>query len=65
MAGSISRVRKSASGPRSLIVVSIILVFGIGGMQLSLGAFALGGIGLAGVVGVLLNLILPGRAAKG
>lgn len=49
--------------PRSLIIVSIILVFGIGGMTLSVGNFALGGIGLAGIVGLLLNLVLPGRDA--
>ena len=40
---------------RNLIIVAVILVFGIGGMSL----FTLGGIGLAGIVGVLLNLILP------
>jgi len=51
--------------PRSLIIVSIILVFGIGGMQLNIGNFALGGIGLAGVAGIVLNLILPRRAAEG
>jgi len=37
----------------------MILVLGIGGMQFSIGTFTLGGIGLAGVVGVVLNLILP------
>jgi len=47
--------------PRSLAIVAIILVFGVGGMQISAGDFALGGIGLAGVVGLLLNLLLPGR----
>ena len=40
---------------RNLIIVAVILVFGIGGMTI----FTLGGIGLAGIVGVLLNLILP------
>jgi uracil permease len=40
---------------RNLIIVAVILVFGIGGMSL----FTLGGIGLAGIVGVFLNLILP------
>ena len=43
--------------PRNLIIVAIILVFGIGGMTI----FTLGGIGLAGIVGVILNLILPGK----
>lgn len=44
---------------RNLIIVSIVLVFGIGGMSLGWGEFRLAGIGLAGVVAVLLNLILP------
>jgi uracil permease len=47
--------------PRSLIIISIILVFGIGGMEVGLGEFSLAGIGLAGVAGLLLNLLLPGR----
>jgi uracil permease len=45
--------------PRNLAIVAIILVFGIGGMNFDLAVVKLGGIGLAGVVGVLLNLILP------
>lgn len=45
--------------PRNLAIVAIILVFGIGGMTFDLTIVKLGGIGLAGVVGVLLNLILP------
>jgi uracil permease len=44
---------------RNLIIVSVILVLGIGGMVVSVGKFSLGGIGLAGIVGVLLNLVLP------
>ena len=42
---------------RNMIIVAVILVFGIGGMSL----FTLGGIGLAGIIGVFLNLVLPGR----
>jgi uracil permease len=45
--------------PRNLVIVSVILVFGVGGMLFSFGEFRLEGIGLAGVVGVLLNWILP------
>ncbi|MCK4502075.1 MAG: uracil permease, partial [Desulfuromonadales bacterium] len=45
--------------PRNLAIVAIILVFGIGGMTFDLTIVKLGGIGLAGIVGVLLNLILP------
>ena len=50
--------------PRNLAIVAIILVFGIGGLNLDLAVVKLGGIGLAGVIGVILNLILPaGRKA--
>ncbi len=45
--------------PRNLAIVAIILVFGIGGMSFDLVIVKLGGIGLAGIVGVALNLILP------
>ena len=45
--------------PRNLAIVAIILVFGIGGMSFDLVVVKLGGIGLAGIIGVLLNLILP------
>jgi uracil permease len=45
--------------PRNLAVVSIILVVGIGGMSFDLVIVKLGGIGLAGIVGVVLNLVLP------
>ena len=45
--------------PRNMAIVAIILVFGIGGMSFDLVIVKLGGIGLAGIVGVALNLILP------
>jgi uracil permease len=45
--------------PRNLIIVSLILVFGIGGMVLGFGDFSIRGIGLAAITGVVLNLILP------
>ena len=44
---------------RNLVIVSLILVFGIGGMSISIFDFTLQGIGLAAIVGILLNLILP------
>ncbi len=50
---------KDLATPRNLIIVSVILVFGIGGMEFGAGNFALRGIGLAGIIGLLLNLILP------
>ena len=44
---------------RNLIIVSLILTIGIGGAIISIGSFTLSGIGLASLVGVILNLILP------
>ena len=44
---------------RNIIIVSLTLTIGIGGAVLTWGEFSLSGIGLAALVGVLLNLILP------
>ncbi|WP_235934167.1 uracil-xanthine permease family protein [Sunxiuqinia indica] len=49
---------------RNQVVVSIVLTIGIGGAVISWGNFSLAGIGLAAVVGILLNLILPGESKK-
>jgi uracil permease len=49
---------------RNLCIVALIMVFGIGGMAFPLGKFTLGGIGLAGITGVVLNLVLPKNIAK-
>jgi uracil permease len=51
------RAGEDLTEARNMIIVAVILVFGIGGMSL----FTLGGIGLAGIIGVVLNLVLPGR----
>ncbi|WP_022850776.1 uracil-xanthine permease family protein [Limisalsivibrio acetivorans] len=57
--GSLVRAKVDMSHPRNLVIASVVLVTGIGNLTLSVGDFALGGIGLAGVIGVVLNLILP------
>lgn len=44
---------------RNTVIASLILTIGIGGAQLSIGGFSMAGIGLASLVGVLLNLIIP------
>lgn len=51
------------SEARSLIIVSVTLVFGIGGMVFGNGEFALSGISLCALVAMLLNLALPGGNA--
>lgn len=47
------------SQARNLCIVAVILVFGIGGMAFGIGGFSLQGISLCGIVGILLNLVLP------
>ncbi|WP_163574600.1 uracil-xanthine permease family protein [Halomonas faecis] len=54
------RAGHSLTAPRNLVVVSLILVFGIGGMQFGGGQFTLQGVSLAAVVGIVLNWVLPG-----
>lgn len=51
--------------PRNLSIVALILIFGIGGMSFSAGQFQLQGIGLAGILGVILNLVLPYEKEEG
>ncbi|SEM46025.1 uracil permease [Mesobacillus persicus] len=47
---------------RNLVISSVILVIGIGGAALEITeAFALEGMALAAIIGVILNLVLPGR----
>ena len=48
------------SEARNLIIVSVTLVFGIGGMVVGNGEFSLSGISLAAIVALLLNVLLPG-----
>lgn len=56
---SLVRAGQDLTEPRNLAIVAVVLVFGIGGMTFSAGEFTLQGIGLAGITGVLLNLVLP------
>ncbi|KAA3630184.1 MAG: uracil-xanthine permease [Proteobacteria bacterium] len=50
---------RDISTPRNLIIVSISLVFGIGGMSLGTSDFSLQGIGLSAITAIVLNLVLP------
>ena len=56
-----SLVREGADlmEPRNMAIVALIIVFGMGKMAFSFGGIHLEGIGLAGVVGVVLNAVLP------
>lgn len=62
---SLAKSEEELTEPRNLAIVGIILVTGVGGLSFSAGEFALEGIALAGVLGVVLNLVLPwGRMGR-
>lgn len=44
---------------RNQVIVSIVLTIGIGGAIIQYGTFSLAGIGLAALVGIILNILLP------
>ena len=56
---SLIQVGEDLLQPRNLAIISAILILGVGGMSINAGVFALEGIGLSSIVGVLLNLFLP------
>ena len=47
------------SNTRNLVIASLILTTGIGGAEMTIGDVTIGGIGLAAIVGVVLNLVIP------
>ncbi|MEW6999224.1 uracil-xanthine permease family protein [Colwelliaceae bacterium BS250] len=47
------------SNGRNLCIVSVVLVFGIGGMSIGFGNFNLQGVSLCALVAILLNIFLP------
>jgi len=53
------RAQEDLMTPRNMTIVGIILVIPIGGLSLDVGNFAISGIGLGGLTGLLLNIILP------
>lgn len=58
------RVGDALTEPRNLIIASVVLVVGIGGMEVGYGGFQIKGIGLSAVVAILLNALLPRARAE-
>jgi uracil permease len=56
---SITESSTDLSKTKNMIIVGVMLVIGVGGAVISYGTFALEGVGLASIVGILLNLVLP------
>ena len=61
---SLIKNRVNMGDTRNLVIASLILTLGIGGAELTCGSITIGGIGLAALVGVILNAILPRSKAK-
>ena len=45
--------------PRNLVIVSVVLTCGIGGLMIEVGDFSLAGVGLVSVLAMILNGVLP------
>ncbi len=58
---SMVRHQVDFSQTRNTVIAGVMLILGVGGTAMNLGSFALGGVGLAALVGLLLNLLLPHR----
>ncbi|NPA74056.1 MAG: uracil-xanthine permease [Epsilonproteobacteria bacterium] len=56
---TLANSKTDLSCPRNMIILSLILVFAIGGMSFNFGGVGFSGIGLGAIVGIVLNLILP------
>ena len=56
--------RVDMNDTRNVIIISVMLTMGLGGAVLSGGSFAISGIGLSAVIGVVLNLVLPKTKAE-
>ena len=49
---------------RNMLIASVILVIGIGGAYLQLGSFQLTSVALSTIIGMILNWVLPKKAAS-
>ena len=56
---TLSKANIDFSCPRNMAIVSMILVFSIGGMTFNFGGVPFAGIGLGAIIGIILNLVLP------
>lgn len=56
--------RTDLDAPRNLVIVSTVLVMGLGGFALNLGSFSLQGVSLCGLVAIVLHIFLPPAPKK-
>ncbi|EUJ49348.1 solute carrier family 23 protein [Paenilisteria rocourtiae] len=51
--------RVDLSQNRNMIIASVVLVVGIGGLMINIGSFQLSGMAMAALIGIILNLVIP------
>ncbi|MBC1512871.1 solute carrier family 23 protein [Listeria booriae] len=49
---------------RNMIIASVVLVVGIGGLMIHVGSFQLSGMAMAALIGIILNLVIPEKTTK-
>ncbi|MGB0371967.1 MAG: uracil-xanthine permease family protein [Opitutales bacterium] len=47
--------------PKNYIIFAVIMVIGVGQLTIEFGDFIISGVGLAGILGIILNAVLPSR----
>ncbi|MBC2607917.1 uracil-xanthine permease family protein [Pelagicoccus albus] len=60
---TIVRAKVDFEDPKNYIVFAVIMVVGVGKLTWTFGGIELGGVGLAAILGIILNQILPSRPA--
>lgn len=58
---SITDSSTNLNNTKNMIIVGVMLVIGVGGAIISSGTFTLEGVGLASIIGIILNLVLPDK----
>ncbi|MBC2325592.1 solute carrier family 23 protein [Listeria booriae] len=56
--------RVDLSQNRNMIIASVVLVVGIGGLMIKIGSFELPGMAMAALIGIILNLVIPEKTTK-
>ncbi len=56
---SITDSKTNLDNTKNMVIVAIMLTIGVGGAIITYGSFSLYGVGLAAIVGIILNLVLP------
>ena len=62
--GTLMRSKADFEDLRTYLVVAVILVVGIGNLQWTIGTFTIGGLGLAGILGIVIHRMLAVGSKK-